>query len=269
MRLQIIYIGQEPTMNIKVVSEAEELYQYFINRESVYEDCGVSMNGTIGMDRPVRFQPLGAPPPPSDDDEEDGEWENDFDDEEPITGMLEAQAESQATIQEFIDRSEAANDIDEFFAGSDTASFPMPPETPVQKRLRAARRLKQMKITLFSLNEKNIQFYNRTVRKVFFAIDRSDDLLKGVLCPTSVWNRFGDYDEKQDEFEIRKSGAGLHTRYDVSPLPVRQLTVEQRRYVNGTTAAYSLKEVIAEEQDVQLVKKRVNEITNRFDILDI
>jgi hypothetical protein len=118
----------------------------------------------------------------------------------------------------------------------------------------------------FSFSDNQKEGYS--VRIVSFVIDRSDEKVKAFMCPASVFNQLGEYGPEHD-FEIRREGMGLSTKYMVRSLGITEVGQDLLDRVEITSQVHTLSDIFINKEKWELLDKEHEPIENRFDILDL
>lgn len=118
----------------------------------------------------------------------------------------------------------------------------------------------------FSFTDSHKEGY--AVRVVSFVVDRADEKVKAFLCPSSIWNKVGQYTKEQD-FVIHREGRGLDTMYDVKSMGDSEISQDILDRVEITSQVYSLSDIFVNQVKWELLDKYHEPIDNRFDILDL
>lgn len=108
--------------------------------------------------------------------------------------------------------------------------------------------------------------YSRSKRVVSLVIDRMDEKVKAFASPISVWNMMTEH-AKDNDFEIRREGHGLQTRYFVEPLGLSEVSEEQQVSIDATLESYTFADIFI-KQEWEIVKEVVERVESRWQILD-
>lgn len=109
--------------------------------------------------------------------------------------------------------------------------------------------------------------YARSKRIVSLVVDRVDEEVKAFACPISVWNKIVNQ-TKENDFEIRREGEGLNTRYYVTPLGISDITEKQEKIAKATLDSFTFSDIFVKDK-WELVGDIIEKIENRWEILDL
>jgi len=109
--------------------------------------------------------------------------------------------------------------------------------------------------------------YNRTKRIVSLVIDRSDEKVKAFACPISAWNQMTEHD-KENDFEIRKEGIALQTRYYAESLGLSEVSEAQEETIKATLDSFTFADIFVDGK-WEIVNEVIEKAKHRWQMLDI
>jgi len=103
---------------------------------------------------------------------------------------------------------------------------------------------------------------------ISFVIDRADGEVKAAVCPSTVFERLGEYSPDHD-FKISRQGFGMGSTYHVESFGPTIVSDELELRIDITSQVYDLADIFIKNIKWELLDVEYEPISNRFDILDL